>query len=134
MYTRSQASSSQYQSSSQNSNTNGRCNNNVDIVSTSSRVNLNQQQSKNDKYQVIPHPNSVNPSFAYPAYKVQKVMIDNQMIFGINMNAYSYSESRSDLLITITDLKDIFFPQTQTLDCCKKVLGALDIQLYKGNR
>lgn len=95
---------------------------------------IQQQQAKtNEKYQVIPQPNANNfsPSYAsYQAYKVQKAVLENTTVSCININAYSYN----DLLITITDLKDLFFPHMPSLDSCKRILAALDIQLYKGNR
>lgn len=117
-----------------NSMTNGRS-----ITSNSmlaQRASSTTQGNKND-YRVIPYPsqgqdnNQTATSFqSYPAYKVQKIVIQSVTVSCINMTAYVHQ----DPLMLLPDLKDIFFPTLQSLDMCRKLLATLDIQLYKGNR
>ena len=64
-----------------------------------------------------------------PAYKVQKTVIDNTAVNGINMSPYVHTE----LLLPLSELRETFYPQI-SLDICRRVLQALDINLYKGNR
>lgn len=64
-----------------------------------------------------------------PPYKVQKVYVDNQTVPCINMQAYQ----DSDQLMTLTDFREAFFPSVP-LDHCKRLIEALGVELYKGNR
>ncbi|XP_055856248.1 uncharacterized protein LOC129919406 isoform X1 [Episyrphus balteatus] len=64
-----------------------------------------------------------------PPYKVQKVYVDNQTVPCINMQAYT----DSDQLMTLTDFRESFFPNVP-LEHCKRLIEALGVELYKGNR
>lgn len=62
-------------------------------------------------------------------YKVQKVYVENHLVPCINMKAYNDSEQ----LMTLTDFQKYFFP-TVPLEHCKRIIEALGVELYKGNR
>lgn len=100
------------------------------------RPSSNAHGHKND-YRVIPYPTqgqdstTAVPAYqSYPAYKVQKIVIQSVTVPCINMTAYVHQ----DPLMLLPDLKEIFFPTLQSLDMCRKLLATLDVQLYKGNR
>lgn len=65
----------------------------------------------------------------YKPYEVVKKPIENKTIYCINKTPYR----NTDYLMTIQDLKDVFFPYI-SLDVCRRVLNALDINLFVGNR
>uniref|UniRef100_A0A1I8PRA9 Uncharacterized protein n=2 Tax=Stomoxys calcitrans TaxID=35570 RepID=A0A1I8PRA9_STOCA len=62
-------------------------------------------------------------------YKVQKVYVESHLVPCINMKAYNDSEQ----LMTLTDFQKYFFPSVP-LDQCKRLIEALGVELYKGNR
>ncbi|KAI8116816.1 hypothetical protein CVS40_11210 [Lucilia cuprina] len=62
-------------------------------------------------------------------YKVQKVYVENKLVPCINMKAYNDSEQ----LMTLTDFQTYFYRQVP-LDQCKRLIEALGVELYKGNR
>ncbi|XP_011293574.1 polyglutamine-repeat protein pqn-41 [Musca domestica] len=62
-------------------------------------------------------------------YKVQKVNVEIALVPCINMKAYNDSEQ----LMTLTDFHNYLFP-TVPLDQCKRLIEALGVELYKGNR
>ncbi|XP_055592174.1 uncharacterized protein LOC129743949 [Uranotaenia lowii] len=64
----------------------------------------------------------------YKPYEVVKKPIENKTIYCINKTPYRNNE----YLMTIQDLKDVFFPYI-SLDVCRRVLNALDINLFIGN-
>lgn len=64
----------------------------------------------------------------YKPYEVVKKPIENKTIYCINKTPYR----NTDYLMTIQDLKDVFFPYI-SLDVCRRVLNALDINLFIGN-
>lgn len=64
----------------------------------------------------------------YKPYEVVKKPIENKTIYCINKTPYR----NTDYLMTIQDLKDVFFPYI-SLDVCRRVLNALDINLFVGN-
>lgn len=64
----------------------------------------------------------------YKPYEVVKKPIENKTIYCINKTPYRNTE----YLMTIQDLKDVFFPYI-SLDVCRRVLNALDINLFIGN-
>lgn len=64
-----------------------------------------------------------------PPYKVQKTLVDNTMVTCINMAPFVHT----DLLMPLSELRETFYPQI-SLDICRRVLQALEINLYKGNR
>lgn len=64
------------------------------------------------------------------AYKIEKTFIDNQMVHCINMIPYS---ANSDMIIPLSEMRDQFYPNAN-LDVCKRVMQALDINLYSGTK
>ncbi|EAT43633.1 AAEL004946-PA, partial [Aedes aegypti] len=64
----------------------------------------------------------------YKPYEVVKKPIENKTIYCINKTPYR----NTDYLMTIQDLKDVFFPYI-SLEVCRRVLNALDINLFVGN-
>ncbi|XP_055676648.1 uncharacterized protein LOC129785966 isoform X7 [Lutzomyia longipalpis] len=119
--------------------TNGRCNTNAQnlmhgapsAASAAAQVAAMQQhqrQSSVDASRLSAIPEMVSHNGNVP-YKMQKAQIDGCTVPCINMKAYTYT----DLLMTLADLKDIFFPH-MTLENCRKVLDVLNVELYKGNR
>ncbi|XP_050081368.1 uncharacterized protein LOC126568783 isoform X2 [Anopheles maculipalpis] len=64
----------------------------------------------------------------YKPYEVVKKPVENKIIYCVNKTPYRNTE----YLMTIFDLKDVFFPYI-SLDACRRVLSALDINLYVGN-
>lgn len=64
----------------------------------------------------------------YKPYEVVKKPIENKTIYCINKTPYR----NNDYLMTIQDLKDVFFPYI-SLDVCRRVLNALEISLFVGN-
>lgn len=64
------------------------------------------------------------------AYKIEKSYIENQMVHCINMIPYS---PNSDMIIPLSELRDQFYPNAG-LDVCKRVMQALDINLYSGTK
>ncbi|XP_059620557.1 uncharacterized protein LOC132264355 isoform X2 [Phlebotomus argentipes] len=87
-----------------------------------------QRQSSVDASRLSAIPEMASHNGNVP-YRMQKAQIDGCTVPCINMKAYSHS----DLLMTLADLKDIFFPH-MTLENCRKVLDVLNVELYKGNR
>uniref|UniRef100_A0A182RW31 Uncharacterized protein n=1 Tax=Anopheles funestus TaxID=62324 RepID=A0A182RW31_ANOFN len=65
---------------------------------------------------------------AYKPYEVVKKPVENKIIYCVNKTPYRNTE----YLMTIFDLKDVFFPYI-SLDVCRRVLSALDISLFVGN-
>ncbi|XP_049290944.1 uncharacterized protein LOC125767949 isoform X3 [Anopheles funestus] len=64
----------------------------------------------------------------YKPYEVVKKPVENKIIYCVNKTPYRNTE----YLMTIFDLKDVFFPYI-SLDVCRRVLSALDISLFVGN-
>jgi hypothetical protein len=64
------------------------------------------------------------------AYKIEKSFIENQMVHCINMIPYSQN---SDMIIPLSELRDQFYPNAN-LDVCKRVMQALEINLYSGTK
>uniref|UniRef100_A0A182PJC7 Uncharacterized protein n=1 Tax=Anopheles epiroticus TaxID=199890 RepID=A0A182PJC7_9DIPT len=64
----------------------------------------------------------------YKPYEVVKKPVENKIIYCVNKTPYRNTE----YLMTIFDLKDVFFPYI-SLDVCRRVLNALDINLFIGN-
>ena len=64
------------------------------------------------------------------AYKIEKSYIENQMVHCINMIPYS---PNSDMIIPLSEMRDQFYPSAG-LDVCKRVMQALDINLYSGTK
>ncbi|XP_053669514.1 uncharacterized protein LOC128719900 [Anopheles marshallii] len=64
----------------------------------------------------------------YKPYEVVKKPVENKIIYCVNKAPYRNTE----YLMTIFDLKDVFFPYI-SLDVCRRVLNALDISLFQGN-
>lgn len=65
----------------------------------------------------------------YKPYEVVKKPVENKIIYCVNKTPYRNTE----YLMTIFDLKDVFFPYI-SLEVCRRVLNALDINLFIGNR
>jgi hypothetical protein len=63
-------------------------------------------------------------------YKIEKTYVENQMVHCINMIPYS---PNSDMIIPLSELRDKFYPNAN-LDICKRVMQALDINLYSGTK
>lgn len=68
--------------------------------------------------------------YGAPAYKIEKSFIENQMVHCINMIPYS---PNSDMIIPLSEMRDQFYPNAN-LDVCKRVMQALDINLYSGTK
>lgn len=64
------------------------------------------------------------------AYKIEKSYIENQMVHCINMIPYS---PNSDMIIPLSEMRDQFYPNAG-LDVCKRVMQALDINVYSGTK
>ncbi|CRK90045.1 CLUMA_CG003769, isoform B [Clunio marinus] len=64
------------------------------------------------------------------AYKIEKSFIENQMVHCINMIPYS---PNSDMIIPLSELRDQFYPNAN-LDVCKRVMQALEINLFSGTK
>lgn len=64
------------------------------------------------------------------AYKIEKSFIENQMVHCINMIPYS---PNSDMIIPLSEMRDQFYPNAN-LDVCKRVMLALEINLYSGTK
>lgn len=64
------------------------------------------------------------------SYKIEKSFIDNQMVHCINMLPFM---PNSDMIIPLSELRDQFYPSAN-LDICKRVMQALDINLYSGTK
>lgn len=127
------------QQRSQQMLTNGRCSNTSQNLmhgvpsATSAAAQVaamqqHQRQSTVDASRLSAIPEMVSHNGNVP-YKMQKAQIDGCTVPCINMKAYTHNE----LLMTLADLKDIFFPH-MTLENCRKVLDVLNVELYKGNR
>lgn len=63
-------------------------------------------------------------------YKIEKTYVENQMVHCINMIPYS---PNSDMIIPLSELRDKFYPNAN-LDICKRVMQALEINLYSGTK
>lgn len=63
-------------------------------------------------------------------YKIEKSFIENQMVHCINIIPY---QPNSDMVIPLSELRDQFYPNAN-LDVCKRVMQALDINLYSGTK
>lgn len=63
-------------------------------------------------------------------YKIEKTYIENQMVHCINMIPYS---PQSDMIIPLSELRDKFYAGAN-LDICKRVMQALEINLYSGTK
>jgi hypothetical protein len=63
-------------------------------------------------------------------YKIEKSFIENQMVHCINMIPFSQN---SDMIIPLSELRDQFYPNAN-LDVCKRVMQALEINLYSGTK
>lgn len=68
--------------------------------------------------------------YGVSAYKIEKSFIENQMVHCINIIPY---QPNSDMVIPLSELRDQFYPSTN-LDVCKRVMQALDINLYSGTK
>uniref|UniRef100_A0A182JHB7 Uncharacterized protein n=1 Tax=Anopheles atroparvus TaxID=41427 RepID=A0A182JHB7_ANOAO len=64
----------------------------------------------------------------YKPYEVMKKPVENKIVYCVNKAPYRNTE----YLMTIFDLKDVFFPYV-SLDVCRRVLNALEINLFIGN-
>ncbi|XP_035792431.1 uncharacterized transmembrane protein DDB_G0289901-like [Anopheles albimanus] len=64
----------------------------------------------------------------YKPYEVVKKPVENKIIYCVNKTPYRHNE----YLMTIFDLKDVFFPYV-SLEMCRRVLTALEINLFIGN-
>lgn len=95
-----------------NSLTNGRM--------TSSMSNMNRP-----KLTSIPDPPT---SGSHIPYKIQKVLVDGEMLPCINMKPYV----TTDLLVTLPDLISNFFKNV-SVQACQQVMQVLGIELYKPN-
>ncbi|GAB0090523.1 uncharacterized protein DMENIID0001_052590 [Sergentomyia squamirostris] len=131
----------QQQQRNQQMMTNGRCNSSAQALmhgmssvasvaqaAQAAAMQQHQRQSSVDSTRLSAIPEMVSHNGNVP-YKMQKAQIDGIPVPCINMKAYTHS----DLLMTLGDLKDIFFPHT-SLENCRKVLDVLNVELYKGNR
>lgn len=102
--------------------------------SSSSTRSMQQQQQQqhlqdpNGRMLPMPDMSALNGPYGV-AYKVQKTLIETSMVNCINMSPYAHSE----LLIPLSELRDTFYPSV-SLDICKRVMNALEIVLYKGNK
>ncbi|CAO1436160.1 unnamed protein product [Diamesa serratosioi] len=99
--------------------------------SGSSTRSMQQQQhlqDPNGRMLPMPDMSALNGPYGV-AYKVQKTLIETSMVNCINMSPYAHSE----LLIPLSELRDTFYPSV-SLDICKRVMNALEIVLYKGNK
>ncbi|CAB3386309.1 Hypothetical predicted protein [Cloeon dipterum] len=72
---------------------------------------------------------SIAPSTNHAPYKVQKALIDKTLTPCINAKPFNNSE----LMMTMSDLVAIFFPNTQLHNCRKLLQEVLRIELFKGN-
>ncbi|KAF4519168.1 hypothetical protein B566_EDAN008231 [Ephemera danica] len=63
-------------------------------------------------------------------YKVQKALIEGRMVPCINAKPYQNAE----LLMTMSDLVEQFFPSVQLHTCRKVLQEVLHIDLYRGNK
>lgn len=68
--------------------------------------------------------------YGVSAYKIEKSFIENQMVHCINIIPY---QPNSDMVIPLSELRDQFYPNAN-LDVCKRVMQALDINLYSGTK
>lgn len=68
----------------------------------------------------------------YIPYKVQRIQIENTTVNCVNMTSYSHN-SQAELLMPISELRDAFYPSLN-LDVCRRVMVALEISMYKGNK
>lgn len=100
--------------------------------SSSSTRSMQQQQQHlqdpNGRMLPMPDMSAINGPYGV-AYKVQKTLIDSSMVNCINMSPYAHSE----LLIPLSELRETFYPSV-SLEICKRVMSALEIQLFKGNK
>ncbi|XP_050091233.1 protein lingerer [Anopheles aquasalis] len=64
----------------------------------------------------------------YKPYEVVKKPVENKVIYCVNKTPYRHNE----YLMTIFDLKDVFFPYV-SVEMCRRVLTALEINLFIGN-
>lgn len=90
------------------------------------------QSSASSRLQQMQMQNSLASMNGYGSspYKIEKSFIDNQMVHCINMIPYS---PNSDMIIPLSELRDQFYPSAN-LDICKRVMQALDINLYSGTK
>lgn len=72
---------------------------------------------------------ALNGASFYP-FKVEKSFIESQMVHCINAIAYS---PNSDMWIPLSELRDQFYPNV-SLDVCKRVMQALEINLFSGSK
>ncbi|XP_053680327.1 uncharacterized protein LOC128731245 [Anopheles nili] len=64
----------------------------------------------------------------FKPYEVVKRPVENKIIYCVNKTPYRTTE----YLMTLFDLKDVFFPYI-SLEVCRRVLNALDINIFIGN-
>ncbi|KAK9506277.1 hypothetical protein O3M35_008242 [Rhynocoris fuscipes] len=62
-------------------------------------------------------------------FKMQKALVQGKMVPCINAKPYMYSE----LLMTVTDLMEYFFPQVSIAKCNEVLQNVLQVNLYSGN-
>ncbi|XP_058119233.1 uncharacterized protein LOC131289770 isoform X1 [Anopheles ziemanni] len=77
---------------------------------------------------LIPELNASVTPYNKP-YEVVKKPVENKFIYCVNKTPYTRP---AELLMSIFDLKDVFFPYS-SVDVCRRVLAALDVNLFIGN-
>lgn len=60
---------------------------------------------------------------------MQKALVQGKMVPCINAKPYMYSE----LLMTVSDLMEHFFPQVSIAKCNEVLQNVLQVNLYSGN-
>uniref|UniRef100_A0A1B6L2S1 Uncharacterized protein n=1 Tax=Graphocephala atropunctata TaxID=36148 RepID=A0A1B6L2S1_9HEMI len=78
---------------------------------------------------LIPIMEAAPSSGSHCPYKMQKAYLSEKMVPCINAKPYIYSE----LLMTIPDMVNYFFPSVSLNECRKVLQDVLQINLYKGN-
>ncbi|XP_046678135.1 uncharacterized protein LOC124366001 isoform X1 [Homalodisca vitripennis] len=78
---------------------------------------------------LIPIMEAPPSSGSHCPYKMQKAYLSEKMVPCINAKPYIYSE----LLMTIPDMVNYFFPSVSLNECRKVLQDVLRINLYKGN-
>lgn len=68
--------------------------------------------------------------FFFFCFQVQKVLVESRMVPCINAKPYVYSE----LLMTLHDLVQHFFPNSPVVAVQKILQEVLNVNLYRGNR
>jgi hypothetical protein len=110
---------------------NKRAHNGTYMNGSSQSTTRSMQSSASTRLQQMQMQSSLGGMNGYGSpYKIEKTYVENQTVHCINMIPYS---PNSDMIIPLSELRDQFYPNAN-LDICKRVMQALEINLYSGTK